>query len=51
MQYFGKMVHDMVQSLLKQPGFEAKVTHCLVLGGAVELLSAETILTTGHWSQ
>lgn len=32
-RYFDKIMHDMVQVLLKQPGFAAKVNSCLVLGG------------------
>lgn len=47
-RYFGKTVHDMVQFLFKQPGFAGKITSCLVLEGAVELLSGETVLTTEH---
>lgn len=50
-RYFGKTVHDMVQFLFKQPGFAAKVTSCLVLGGAVGLLSGEIVITTEHESQ
>lgn len=50
-RYFGNMLHDMVQFLLKQPGFAAKITSCLVLGGSVEPLPGETVLTTEYESQ